>query len=99
MNIFLYVFIISSVLFVVLFVYLLCDTAKKRKAAQNEQTNKIITSPIEGVPYITVIFCKQYEGWVPYTGYECDIDTQMTVEFINCISNATNVLNNKEQQL
>lgn len=35
-NIFLWSFIICSVIFIVLFIYLICDTAKKRKEAQEE---------------------------------------------------------------
>lgn len=35
-NIFLVVFIICSVIFIVLFIYLICETAKKRKEAQEE---------------------------------------------------------------
>ena len=52
--------------------------------------------PIPDAPYIKVIFCKGHDRWMPFTGYGCDLDTQTTVEFINCINDATDVLNGKE---
>ena len=51
--------------------------------------------PIEDSPYIHVVFCKGRNGWVPFTGYGCDISPKKTVEFINCINDAADVLNGK----
>ena len=53
--------------------------------------------PIEDSPYIHVVFCKGHNGWMPFTGYGCDLDTQTTVKFINCINDAADVLNEKEE--
>lgn len=53
--------------------------------------------PIEDSPYIHVVFCKGRNGWVPFTGYGCDISTKKTVEFINRINDAADVLNKKEE--
>ena len=54
--------------------------------------------PIEGLPYIHVVFCKGNNGWIPFTGYGCDISPNKTVEFINCINDAADVLNRKEDK-
>lgn len=54
--------------------------------------------PIEGSPYIHVIFCKECNGWVPFTCYGCDINPNKTVEFINCINDAADVLNRKNSE-
>lgn len=51
--------------------------------------------PIPDAPYINVTFCKGYNGWTPFTGYGCDIDTKTTVEFIEQINKAADVLNKK----
>lgn len=53
--------------------------------------------PIPGAPYISVVFCKGHNGWLPFTGYGCDISPKKTVEFINCINDAADVLNEKEE--
>ena len=55
------------------------------------------TPPIENAPYINVMFCKGRNGWVPFTGYGCDISPKKTVEFINRINDAADVLNRKEE--
>ena len=55
------------------------------------------TPPIENAPYINVMFCNGYNGWTPFTGYGCDISPEKTVEFINCINDAADVLNRKEE--
>ena len=52
--------------------------------------------PIEGSPYIHVIFCKGCNGWLPFTGYGCDISPKKTVEFINRINDVADVLNRKD---
>ena len=61
-----------------------------RKQAQFEP-------PIPDAPYINVVFCKGHNGWLPFTGYGCDISPKKTVEFINCINDAADVLNRKEE--
>ena len=53
--------------------------------------------PIPGVPYISVVFCKGHNGWLPFTGYGCDISPKKTVNFINCINDAADVLNENEE--
>ena len=53
--------------------------------------------PIPDAPYISVVFCKGRNGWLPFTGYGCDISPKKTVEFINRINDATDVLNKKEE--
>lgn len=99
-------FIISSILFIVLFVYLICDTAKKRREALSVTTNEpdiefpggqIIESPIPDAPYINVTFCKSNNGWLPFIGYGYDLDSQTTVTFIECINDAVDILNGKEK--
>jgi len=55
------------------------------------------TPPIKDAPYINVMFCKGRNGWLPFTGYGCDISPKKTVEFINCINDAADVLNGKEE--
>lgn len=57
-----------------------------------------IEPPIEGSPYIHVIFCNGCNGWIPFTCYGCDISSKKTVEFINCINDAADVLNRKEDK-
>ena len=52
--------------------------------------------PIPNVPYISVVFCKGHNGWLPFAGYGCDISSKKTVEFINCINDAADVLNKNE---
>lgn len=52
--------------------------------------------PIPDAPYINVVFCKGRNGWIPFTGYGCDISPKKTVEFINCINDAADVLNRKD---
>lgn len=52
--------------------------------------------PIPDAPYISVVFCKGYNGWIPFTGYGCDISPKKTVEFINRINDAADVLNGKD---
>ena len=54
--------------------------------------------PIPDAPYISVVFCKGRNGWIPFTGYGCDISPKKTVEFINCINDAADVLNRKEDK-
>lgn len=55
--------------------------------------------PVADVPNIYVIFCKQHEGWVPYTGYNCDVDPKTTVKFINCINDAADILNENNHEV
>ncbi len=57
-----------------------------------------VEPPIPDAPYIKVIFCKGHDGWIPFTGYGCDIDTKTTVEFIEQINKAADVLNKKEEK-
>ena len=56
-----------------------------------------VEPPIEGSPYIHAIFCKGRNGWLPFIGYGCDINPEKTVEFINRINDAADVLNRKEE--
>jgi hypothetical protein len=74
-------------------------TNEDRKNLVKEVIERCMSTepPIEESPYIHVVFCKGYNGWVPFTGYGCNIDTQTTVKFINCINDATDVLNEKEE--
>jgi hypothetical protein len=67
-----------------------------QKLRQEVIRNAVVEPPIQDVPYIKVIFCKGHDGWMPFTAYGCDIDTKTTVGFINCINDATDVLNGKE---
>lgn len=53
-------------------------------------------TPIPNAPYISVVFCKGRNGWLPFIGYGCDISPKKTVEFINRINDAADVLNEKE---
>ena len=66
-----------------------------QKLRQEVIRKAVVEPPIEDSPYIHVVFCKGYNGWVPFTGYGCNIDTQTTVKFINCINDATDALNKK----
>ena len=66
-----------------------------QKLRQEVIRNAVAEPPIEDSPYIHVVFCKGYNGWVPFTGYGCDLDTKTTVEFIEQINKAADVLNKK----
>ena len=66
-----------------------------QKLRQEIILNAAAESPIPDAPYIKVIFCKGHDGWMPFTGYGCDIDTKTTVEFIEQINKAADVLNKK----
>jgi len=66
-----------------------------QKLRQEVIRNAVFEPPIPDVPYIEVIFCKGFDGWMPFTGYGCDIDTTTTVEFIEQINKAADVLNEK----
>ena len=105
-EIFLYLFIISSILFIVLFVYLICDTVKKRREALSLTVNKpdiefpggqIVESPIPDAPSINVMFCKGRDEWLTFIGYGYDLDSQTAATFIGCINDAADVLNGKEK--
>ena len=67
-----------------------------QKLRQEVIQDAVVEPPIPDVPYIHVVFCKGHNGWVPFTGYGCDISSKKAVEFINCINDATDVLNGKE---
>lgn len=69
------------------------DKASIAKEAIKEAA--CFTPPIENAPYINVIFCKGHDGWMPFTGYGCDLDTKAAVEFIEQINKAADVLNKK----
>jgi len=69
-----------------------------QKLRQEVIRNAVVEPPIEDSPYIHVVFCKGHNGWIPFTGYGCDLDTKTTVEFIEQINKATDVLNNKGEQ-
>lgn len=73
-------------------------SSEDRKNIVKEVINEAdcFTPPIENAPYIHVVFCKGNNGWVPFTGYGCDISPKKTVEFINCINDAADVLNGKD---
>ena len=64
-----------------------------QKLRQEVIRNAVVEPPIHDVPYIKVIFCKGFDGWMPFTGYGCDLDTKTTVEFIEQINKAADVLN------
>lgn len=74
-------------------------TSEDKKNLAKEIIEQCVSTepPIEESPYIHVVFCKGRNGWVPFTGYGCNIDTQTTVKFINCINDAADVLNRKEE--
>jgi len=74
-------------------------TSEDRKNLAKEIIERCVSTepPIEDSPYIHVVFCKGHNGWMPFTGYGCDLDTQTTVKFINCINDAADVLNEKEE--
>lgn len=74
------------------------ESSKGRKNLVKEIVERCVSTepPIEDSPYIHVVFCKGLNGWVPFTGYGCDISPKKTVEFINRINDATDVLNRKE---
>jgi hypothetical protein len=67
-----------------------------QKLRQEVIRSAVIEPPIEDSPYIHVVFCKGHNGWMPFTGYGCDISPKKTVEFINCINDAADVLNRKD---
>ncbi len=73
-------------------------TSEDRKNLVKEIIERCVSAepPIEDSPYIHVVFCKGYNGWLPFTGYGCDISPKKTVEFINCINDAADVLNRKD---
>ena len=73
-------------------------TGEDRKNLVKEIIERCVSTepPIEDSPYIHVVFCKGYDGWIPFTGYGCDINPKKTVEFINCINDAADVLNRKD---
>ena len=54
-----------------------------------------VEPPIPDAPYMCVFFCKVHDKWMPFTAYGCDIDTKTTVEFIEQINKAADVLNKK----
>ena len=83
----------------------LIEVKNKRQVQDNKPITKEIIKqcmstkpPIEESPYIHVVFCKGRNGWIPFTGYGCDISPKKTVEFINCINDAADVLNGKEDK-
>lgn len=75
-------------------------TSKDRKSLVKEIIERCVSvePPIKDSPYIHVVFCKGYNGWIPFTGYGCDISPKKTADFINCISDAADVLNRKEDK-
>ena len=68
---------------------------KDRKSLAKEVIERCVSTepPIEDSPYIHAVFCKGRDGWVPFIGYGCDISSKKTVEFINIINDAVDVLN------
>ena len=66
-----------------------------QKLRQEVIRNAVVEPPIEDSPYIHVAFCKGRNGWVPFIGYGCDLDTKTMVEFIEQINKAADVLNKK----
>lgn len=74
-------------------------TSEDKKNLAKEIIEKCVSteSPIEDSPHIHVVFCKGRNGWLPFTGYGCDISPKKTVEFINRINDAADVLNEKEE--
>lgn len=72
-------------------------TSEDRKNLVKEIIERCVSTepPIEDSPYIHVVFCKGRNGWMPFTGYGCDLDTKTTVEFIEQINKAADVLNKK----
>ena len=74
-------------------------TSEDRKNLAKEIIERCVSTepPIEESPYIHVVFCKGHNGWVPFTGYGCDISPKNTVDFINCINDAADVLNGMEK--
>ena len=70
---------------------------RKRLAKEIVERFAPTEPPIDDSPYIHVVFCKGSNGWIPFTGYGCDISPKKTVEFINCINDAADVLNGKEE--
>ena len=66
-----------------------------RKLRQEVIRKAVVEPPIEDSPYIHVVFCKERNGWIPFTGYGCDLDTKTMVEFIEQINKAADVLNKK----
>lgn len=74
-------------------------SSEDRQSLIKEITKRCVSAepPIEGSPYIHVIFCKGRNVWLPFTDYGCDISPKKTVEFINCINDAADVLNKKEE--
>ena len=73
-------------------------TSEDKKNLAKEIIEQCVSTepPIEDSPYIHVVFCKGYNGWLPFIGYGCDISPKKTVEFINRINDATDVLNGKD---
>jgi hypothetical protein len=69
------------------------DMQKLRQEVIRKAVGEI--PPIPNVPYINVTFCKGHNGWIPFTGYGCDLDTKTTVGFIEQINKAADVLNKK----
>lgn len=74
-------------------------SAEDRRSLRKEIIEACIVGqfepPIPDAPYISVMFCKWRNGWIPFTGYGCDLDTKTTVEFIEQIGKAVDVLNKK----
>lgn len=75
----------------------LAEWLKELKELRKHGWHPASEPPIPDAPYISVVFCKGRNGWVPFTGYGCDISPKKTVEFINRIGDATDVLNGKEE--
>lgn len=75
-------------------------SAEDRRSLRKEIIEACIVGqfepPIPDAPYISVVFCKWRNGWIPFTGYGCDISPKKTVEFINRINDAVDVLNRKD---
>ena len=72
-------------------------TSEDRKNLVRKIIERCVSAepPIEDSPYIHVVFCKGQNGWIPFTGYGCDLDTKTTVEFIEQINKAADALNKK----
>ena len=66
-----------------------------QKLRQEVIQDAVVEPPIPDAPYIKVIFCKGHDRWMPFTGYGCDLDITTTVEFIEQINKAADVLNKK----
>ena len=66
-----------------------------QKLRQEVIRNAVVELVIDE-PYIQVIFRKEKDGlWHTYSAYGMDLDYKTGIEFMNCISKATDVLNKK----